>query len=187
MHEAIQNRSTISANWKRKEIVPMNVSCLSDQPKCTKGFRAHKLDQKDDQRLGGRVGEERQEKEEKRNRGRPRNCFCPARTLVGNNWSTRRPSGILLLTTLWSGGNLFFKGNREGISFGTNLHFARKHHKNCSPVCIFISSDRSSYSDSGLLYVCSKGHFLRFWAFLPKYLVFLFENWMQIDNNWPWG
>ena len=39
----------------------------TDQPKCTKGFRAHKLDQKDDQRLGGRVGEERQEKEEKRN------------------------------------------------------------------------------------------------------------------------
>ena len=32
-----------------------------------------------------------------------------------------------------------------------------------------------------------QGHFLRFWAFLPIYLVFLFENWMQIDNNWPWG
>ena len=31
------------------------------------------------------------------------------------------------------------------------------------------------------------GHFLRFLAFLPIYLVFLFENWMQIDNNWPWG
>ena len=33
----------------------------------------------------------------------------------------------------------------------------------------------------------SAGHFLRFRAFLPLYLVFLFENWMQIDNNWPWG
>ena len=53
---------------------------------------------------------------------------------------------------------------------------------------LFVSSDRSSYSDSGLLYnVRSSGHFLRFRAFLPIYLVFLFENWMQIDNNWPWG
>ena len=32
-----------------------------------------------------------------------------------------------------------------------------------------------------------RSHFLRFRAFLPIYLVFLFENWMQIDNNWPWG
>ena len=30
------------------------------------------------------------------------------------------------------------------------------------------------------------GNFFRFWAFLPIYLVFLFENWIQIDNNWPW-
>ena len=50
----------------------------------------------------------------------------------------------------------------------------------------FITSDRSSYSDSGLLYVRSGscgGHFLRFRAFLPIYFVFLFENGMQIDNN----
>ena len=54
---------------------------------------------------------------------------------------------------------------------------------------LIISSDRSSYSDSGLYYsVCSSSrHFLRFRAFLPTYLVFRFENWMQIDNNWPWG
>ena len=49
-----------------------------------------------------------------------------------------------------------------------------------------VSSDRSSYSESVLLLV-RKGNFFRFWAFLPIYLVFLFENWMQIDNNWPWG
>ena len=50
---------------------------------------------------------------------------------------------------------------------------------------LFIfSSDRSSYSDGGLLYMIR--HFLKFWAFLPIYLVFLFENWMQIDYNWPW-
>ena len=30
------------------------------------------------------------------------------------------------------------------------------------------------------------GYFLKFWVFLPIHLVFLFENWMQIDNNWPW-
>ena len=29
-------------------------------------------------------------------------------------------------------------------------------------------------------------YFLRFWAFLPIHLVYLFENWMQINNNWPW-
>ena len=51
-----------------------------------------------------------------------------------------------------------------------------------------VSSDRSSYKDSGLLYnVRSASHFLRFQAFLPIYLVFLYENWIQIDNNWPWG
>ena len=56
-----------------------------------------------------------------------------------------------------------------------------------SIIIIFISSDRSSYSDSGLLYInVRKGHFLKFWAFLPIYLVFLFANWMKIDNNWPW-
>ena len=32
----------------------------------------------------------------------------------------------------------------------------------------------------------SAGHFLKFQAFLPIYLVFLFAYWMQIDNNWPW-
>ena len=53
-------------------------------------------------------------------------------------------------------------------------------------IIFVVSSDRSSYSDSGLLYNV-RGHFLRFRAFLPIYLVFLFENWMQIDNNWPWG
>jgi len=47
-----------------------------------------------------------------------------------------------------------------------------------------FSSDRSSYSDSVLLLVMA-GNFFRFWAFLPIYLVFLFENWMQVDNNWP--
>ena len=46
-------------------------------------------------------------------------------------------------------------------------------------VVVIVSSDRSSYSDSGLLYnvrSSSSGHFLRFRAFLPIYLVFLFEN-----------
>ena len=61
-------------------------------------------------------------------------------------------------------------------------------------------TDRSSYSDSGLLLartvafivtvVCYiyivRSHFLKFQAFLPIYLVFLFAYWMQIDNNWPW-
>ena len=43
-------------------------------------------------------------------------------------------------------------------------------------VC-FISSDRSSYSDCGILYIDSQAsHFLRFRAFLPIYLVFHFEN-----------
>ena len=31
----------------------------------------------------------------------------------------------------------------------------------------------------------SAGHFLKFRAFLPLYLVFLFENWLHFDNNWP--
>ena len=41
-----------------------------------------------------------------------------------------------------------------------------------------ISSDRSSYSDSVLVEI--RANFLRFWTFLPKYKVFLFEIWMQI-------
>ena len=48
-------------------------------------------------------------------------------------------------------------------------------------ITIIISSDRSSYSGGGLLYV--RSHFLRFRAFLPIYLVFLFKNGMQINNN----
>ena len=59
--------------------------------------------------------------------------------------------------------------------------------QSCTLAHEFISSDRSSYSDSVLLLVRGKGNFFRFWAFMPIYLVFLFENWMQIDNNWPWG
>ena len=50
-------------------------------------------------------------------------------------------------------------------------------------VVSFVSSDRSSYSDGGLIYIDTVT-FLRFWAFLPIHLVFLFENWMHIDNNW---
>ena len=44
----------------------------------------------------------------------------------------------------------------------------------------FVSSDRSSYSDSVLLEVCGSSHFLRFQAFLPIYIVFLFENLMTL-------
>ena len=56
-------------------------------------------------------------------------------------------------------------------------------------LCIldFVRSDRSSYSDSVLGEIRARPNFLRFWAFLPIYLVFLFENWMQIDNNLLWG
>ena len=48
-----------------------------------------------------------------------------------------------------------------------------------------FSSDRSSYSDGGLfcIYIGPRSHFH---AFMPIHLVFLFENWMQINNNWPW-
>ena len=42
----------------------------------------------------------------------------------------------------------------------------------------FISSDRSSYSDSVLVEI--RANFLRFWAFLPIYIVFLFEILTQI-------
>ena len=44
-----------------------------------------------------------------------------------------------------------------------------------------ISSDRSSYCDGGLLYVRRQSHFLRFQAFLPIYLVFLFANLLNSD------
>ena len=48
-------------------------------------------------------------------------------------------------------------------------HVDQVFHKFCGaipPSLMVFSSDRSSYSDSGLLYV-RKGHFLRFQAFMP--------------------
>ena len=42
-------------------------------------------------------------------------------------------------------------------------------------VSCFVSSDRSSYSDDGLVYI-QQGHFLRFWAFMPFYHVFSFHR-----------
>ena len=66
--------------------------------------------------------------------------------------------------------NLFWK--QLGISFDNFV--------------LFISSDRSSYSDSSRLeiqlhQVCE---ILSISANIFSY--FLFENWMQIDNNWPY-
>ena len=49
----------------------------------------------------------------------------------------------------------------------------------------FASSDRSSYSDSVLLDIDTAA-FWDFEHFCQYILFFLFENWMQIDNNWPW-
>ena len=44
----------------------------------------------------------------------------------------------------------------------------------------------SSYSDGGLLWI-RKATFWNFKHFCQyTYLVSLFENWMPIDNNWPW-
>ena len=45
-----------------------------------------------------------------------------------------------------------------------------------------FSSDRSFYSDSVLVEIRS-ANFLRFWAFLTICIVFLFQTWMQIDND----
>ena len=47
-----------------------------------------------------------------------------------------------------------------------------------------VSSDRSSYSDSVLLLVWQLFKILSISA---NMLFFLLENWMQIDNNWPWA
>ena len=52
------------------------------------------------------------------------------------------------------------------------LFFSLCLHLHFRYVFLFISFDRSSYSDDGLIYI-QQGHFLRFWAFMPFYNVFL--------------
>ena len=54
-----------------------------------------------------------------------------------------------------------------------HVHRQQAHHRHHWTQWVVFSSDRSSYSDSGLLYNNNvRGHFLRFRAFPPIYLVF---------------